>query len=508
MTCAARWLTVVALLSVPHAFADEPWLILPPSAGHFAVDLTSTLPGSTLSELDAIGGRIDRAGAGQLGVLVLRTTSGVAPRIFATHVFNHWGIGHQARNDGVFVMVALDDRKAELVVGKSNPLSREVTDAIMRDDIVSNMKRKDPAGAVVAAAKSIERALGGSSPQPVAALEVAVAAPDQLGPFVRGERAFPDFTPRRFVIDLPEVMSASDRAQLEIESAALYGEGKGRLVFLHVATAATWPSLEDGAEVLERQLGVAGGPVAIVAFNSANNVAVLRLGARGPRERWEERQVSEALTRMQAATSPLEALSVGGQFAAQALRTGIPPRPVSAVLEQAFEQFKVQISVVLALFSGLGVFLFKRWNRTRSRSCATCGQPRERLSEHADDAHLSTGQREEENLGSIDYDVWWCGRCNDPLVISYSAFFSRYRSCRKCTFKTATSSSTTLRYATEYSEGEVEVTTRCSHCGDVSVSTHYTARLEPSSSSSDSSSSSSSSYDGGFSSGDGSSGSW
>jgi uncharacterized membrane protein YgcG len=508
MTCATRWLVVLAVVSV-SAQAGEPWLILPPRPGHVVVDQTSTLPSSTLAELDAIGARIDRSGVGQLGVLVLRTTSGVAPRIFATHVFNHWGIGHETRDDGVFVMLALDDRKAELVVGTSDPLSRAVTDAIMQGDIVANMKRNDPAAAVLAAATSIERELSasaGSAPLPA----VPVQADERLGPYVRLDRAFPDFTPRHWLIDLSETMSASERAQLEVESAGVYGEGKGRVVLLHVATAASWPTLDDLAETLERQLGASGRPLAIVASNSTNHDAVILLPRRLRTSEWESSKLTEAIDDMRRQDSAAAALELGARFAAQALRTGIPPRPMGEALRAAYERFTSIIWGGFGVFGALGLFVLKRWNRSRSRSCDRCGQPRERLCEDADDQHLSEGRRAEEALGSVDYDVWWCARCNDPLILRYAALFSGHRACIKCGFKTATSTSTTIVQATEHSGGEVQLTTRCNNCSHSSTSTHFTSALPSSTSSSSdwSSSSSSSSYDGGSSSGGGSSGSW
>ena len=37
------------------------------------------------------------------------------------------------------------------------------------------------------------------------------------------------------------------------------------------------------------------------------------------------------------------------------------------------------------------------------------------LDEQADDAHLDTGQRFEEQLESVDYDVWVCPTCQYAL---------------------------------------------------------------------------------------------
>lgn len=504
---------VLLLLALP-VFAEAP-TIAPPTAGHFVVDTTGTLRRDTLEALDAIGATINASDFGQLGVAVVHTTSGAAPREFATALFNHWGIGNAGRDDGVLLFLALDDRKAELVVGSSTPLPQFVTDRIMRDDIVANMKRKDPDAAMLTAARSVQQALAAASPTVVVPSQAPVApdVDEALASYVRKERAFPDRTPRQWVFDLAGTLSASERAQLEVLSAGLYGEGKGRLVFLHVRRSGSWPSLSQLVDALGAQLR-AGTPLAIVALDSAHDDAILEVPPEYLRGAWELQQVSHVLEQMERPGSAIERLLAGGAIVDEALRWRLPSRPIGDVVSEGVRRLGAFLwGGLAALVLGLLLWL-RRWNRNRPRICETCSQPRERLSDELEDAHLSSGQQKEESLGSVDYDVWRCGRCDDTLVLRYGAFFSSYGTCSSCNFKTAQSSSRTLRHATEYSGGLVEVTERCSHCAHVHTYQRTTARITRSSSSSSrsswssSSSRSSSSYGGGRSSGGGSSGSW
>ncbi|WP_163993050.1 TPM domain-containing protein [Pyxidicoccus caerfyrddinensis] len=144
--------------------------------------------------------------------------------------------------------------------------------------------------------------------------------------------------------------------------------------------------------------------------------------------------------------------------------------------------------------------------RRRPRKCVACGNPRVRLDERDDDAHLDKGQRLEESMGSVDYDVWWCDPCEDAIVDRYGALFTSRVRCDKCNYVTVKKTSRTLRTATYDHGGEVEVTRNCHHCHHTSKSRHSTPRRTRSSSSS--SSRSGSSFGGGRSSGGGSSGSW
>jgi uncharacterized protein len=147
--------------------------------------------------------------------------------------------------------------------------------------------------------------------------------------------------------------------------------------------------------------------------------------------------------------------------------------------------------------------------RRRPRKCSTCSTAMTRLDEAADDAKLEEGQRTEEGLGSVDYDVWVCGQDGTTEVVRYGRLFTRYKQCPSCGLKAKTSSSNTIVSATTSHGGQVEVNESCANCNYSNTYTRTTSRLSSSSSSGSSSSFSSSSRSGGgSSSGGGASGSW
>jgi uncharacterized protein len=128
-----------------------------------------------------------------------------------------------------------------------------------------------------------------------------------------------------------------------------------------------------------------------------------------------------------------------------------------------------------------------------------------RLGEYADDKFLTSAERKEESIGSVDYDIWMCHGCQNTLKLRYGALFTSYSKCKKCRAKTLHTSTTTIAQATEYSTGLARVTEDCRHC---SYRNSYERTIPRVTRSSSSSSSSSSSRGGGSSSGRGSSGSW
>jgi uncharacterized protein len=157
----------------------------------------------------------------------------------------------------------------------------------------------------------------------------------------------------------------------------------------------------------------------------------------------------------------------------------------------------------LGALGGGGYWLNRRWTRHRPRYCPKCGKRMDRLDEAEDDNHLAKGQRVEETLASVDYDVWLCRDDGASIVESYPHFWGHKPLCPDCGYHTLNAMRRTLHAATTSAEGLAEVTYDCAHCGHHRVTTvAIPVRTESSSSSGGSS------FSGGSSSGGGASGSW
>jgi len=152
----------------------------------------------------------------------------------------------------------------------------------------------------------------------------------------------------------------------------------------------------------------------------------------------------------------------------------------------------------------------RRALRRRPRRCPHCNGTMVLLDEVADDAHLSSGERAEERVQSVDYDVWYC-RCGYAMKQRHGKWFTRYARCPSCSAKTKLKSERVISHATESSTGLMRITENCEHCNYHHCHDVVIACVTPASSSSYDSGGSS--FDsggggGGSSSGDGASGSW
>lgn len=126
-------------------------------------------------------------------------------------------------------------------------------------------------------------------------------------------------------------------------------------------------------------------------------------------------------------------------------------------LKSAFRSGWTQLAGLFVV-GGIGWQLFRRWHRNRPRNCQHCGSHMVRLSEALDDRYLEPGQRTEERVGSVDYDVWKCTQCAERSVIEYPALMSQHRRCDSCRRRACEKQS-------RHVLGDRVVTTyRCRHC--------------------------------------------
>jgi uncharacterized protein len=128
------------------------------------------------------------------------------------------------------------------------------------------------------------------------------------------------------------------------------------------------------------------------------------------------------------------------------------------------------------------------------------------VAESHDDKLLSKQQRFEEQLGSVDYDVYVCASCRAVKREAYVAIVDEHDKCPKCGTVASTTTETEIEEATTSASGVAEVFTHCAFCGHERTTRKRTPRLARASGFGGGSSSGG--FGGGSSSGGGASGRW
>ena len=137
-------------------------------------------------------------------------------------------------------------------------------------------------------------------------------------------------------------------------------------------------------------------------------------------------------------------------------------------------------AILLGLFSAIaGFFIIKKRRRNAPRKSKKTGLPMKKLSEKEEDGHLSRGQQVEEEIGSVDYDVWVSDKPDDVMTLAYRSTLSKYSECPNCGFRTYYhANSKTLRSATYGHNGEGVRNYACRHCDYTHTKRYRIPRLQ------------------------------
>lgn len=123
-----------------------------------------------------------------------------------------------------------------------------------------------------------------------------------------------------------------------------------------------------------------------------------------------------------------------------------------------------------------------KW-RNMDRIGFETGELLHKLNEEEEDKYLSKGQLSEEIVKSIDYDVWINVAGTEIVVLPYIKWFTKYKKCIKCSYKTYFKLyDKTVRAATYSSSGSGEKKYQCSNCGHQHIVTYTIPRKQKSSS--------------------------
>lgn len=405
------------------------------------LDQTATISGKDKNAINRICQQVRDRTNGEILVAVLPTTNGQNPRRFATNLFNRWKIGDAFSNQGILILVAINDRKAEIILGDGldGSVGESKARTVMSDYMMPEFKRGNPSkGILIAVQQCADRFFANS--------QASSNAPDS-----ESNAAKPTSNSNRSYAGRSGFAISTDKNKTAEAEA---GNNADDFEFVADAQAA---ADTHGVDV----------PVPVAAAHNIDRPRPLNRqnGGRGVRA-W------------------LAMLLGGGATAG-----GV----------------------------GLGYRLLTA--RRKPRDCEHCQQPMVLLNETDDDAHLQPAERVEEQLGSVDYDVWSCSGCDHVIKIRYGAFFTRYGKCPSCRAKTKSSTTRTISRATTFSTGLKEVEEVCQNCDHHHITQHVIPMVvESSSSSSGFSSGGGSSFSsgggggfsggGGSSSGGGASGSW
>ncbi|GAA4035294.1 hypothetical protein GCM10022409_19890 [Hymenobacter glaciei] len=451
----------------------------------YVSDPDSVLRPATVQLLNAQLRALDQSGRVHIDVAVAKSIGDAVPKTMATALFDRWKIGEKAKDNGLLLLLVLDQRRVEFETGygleadlpdiicfriqqrvmlpllKANRYDEAVTSGVSA--LRARLAGSDSAAkldSLLNAAASIQATEGSA----VAPAKAALTAHDRwigMGSF---------FAMSSFMLFLLAIgLSPTDHRSFKFLLLGLLPVclvGTGNLLN---------PSIADNTSLYS-----------IIALSYLLPLGYLH---------WTVLQLNQHYDALPATTSRQE------QY---------------AYLDQRHSSLE---TFFRALFFPVGMLFYWLWNKRRMHqlraapyACPICSGAMHRLGEKQDDAFLEPGKVAEEKAKSIDYDVFQCLQCSHTLTIDFKNLGSEVKRCPQCKYQTLKAQAPTVELApTTSSTGWGWEYSCCGHCQHETPKKKYiidSKSTSSSSSSSSSGSSSSSSSSGGSSGGGGSGSSW
>lgn len=143
------------------------------------VDGAGLLSAAEISELDAKLKTVEDSSSDQVVVVTVSSLQGYSIEDYGLRLGNHWGVGSKALNNGVLLIVAPNERKVRIEVGRG--LEATLTDALSKTiidtSILPRFRTGDFAAGIKSGAEGIARALGGGAASPAVAVTPSVPLP-------------------------------------------------------------------------------------------------------------------------------------------------------------------------------------------------------------------------------------------------------------------------------------------------------------------------------------------
>ncbi len=165
LACTTAWITAPGHAWSQDSTARPGEVSLPEPAG-YVNDLAGLLDEPSRAKLESFLDQLQRKTGVQFAVLTVRTTAPLDPSDYKVRVFKRWGIGQKGKDNGLLMLVAMDERDVRFETGYDleGTLPDGLQSRIVREIMAPRFRENDFAGGitqgVLASAAKIGEAQG------------------------------------------------------------------------------------------------------------------------------------------------------------------------------------------------------------------------------------------------------------------------------------------------------------------------------------------------------------
>ncbi|MDD2776709.1 MAG: YgcG family protein [Gallionella sp.] len=178
----ARWWWLFGMLFMVSAYAE----VSVPELKQRVTDLTETLNAAQIQTLEAKLAGFESKKGSQIGVLIVPTTQPETIEQYSIRVVEQWKLGRKGVDGGVLLLIAKNDRKLRIEVGRGleGGLNDATAKRIIAEIITPAFKQGDYAGGIAAGTDSIIKVVNGEVLPPPPKVEHYIPEQTPLNPVV------------------------------------------------------------------------------------------------------------------------------------------------------------------------------------------------------------------------------------------------------------------------------------------------------------------------------------
>jgi len=152
-----KWLRlgVVLALGASAGWAVD-WKARYPHPEGFVSDFAHVIDAASRSQLEAYGGIVERSTGAQMAFVTIPSLEGEPIEDVANTIFRAWGVGQKGANEGILLLLAIQDHRSRLEVGYGlEPILPDGLDGDILRDMRAALRQGDYGDAMMAAAQRI-----------------------------------------------------------------------------------------------------------------------------------------------------------------------------------------------------------------------------------------------------------------------------------------------------------------------------------------------------------------
>lgn len=129
----------------------------------YVTDTVGVLSQNEKSQITSLCAGIEQSTGAQIAVVIIKTTEDMAIEEYAVKLFEHWGIGEKDKDNGLLILVAIEDKnyRIEVGYGLEGILNDAKVGRLAREFFVDNFRQGKYGEGIYLAVETIGREIGG-----------------------------------------------------------------------------------------------------------------------------------------------------------------------------------------------------------------------------------------------------------------------------------------------------------------------------------------------------------